>query len=90
MLRIPKLRQNGYFPAFLEARSGSKKALVAEPWIGGVSALPHCHRPRHFPPARRRSPTAKTRTPLGCRSAALRSAPADCTPGTSPHSPKPG
>src|ERR1700749_57383 len=39
-LRIPKLRQGGYFPPFLEARKVSEKALVAviqEAWIGGVS-----------------------------------------------------
>jgi transposase-like protein len=39
-LRIPKLRQGSYFPAFLEPRKTSEKALVAviqEAWIGGVS-----------------------------------------------------
>jgi transposase-like protein len=39
-LRIPKLRQGSYFPAFLEPRKVSEKALVAviqEAWIGGVS-----------------------------------------------------
>jgi putative transposase len=39
-LRLPKLRQGGYFPPFLEARKTSKKALVAviqEAWLGGVS-----------------------------------------------------
>ena len=39
-LRIPKLRQGSYFPAFLEPRKISEKALVAviqEAWIGGVS-----------------------------------------------------
>ena len=39
-LRIPKLRQDSYFPPFLEARKTSEKALVAviqEAWIGGVS-----------------------------------------------------
>ena len=39
-LRIPKLRQGSYFPAFPEPRKASEKALVAviqEAWIGGVS-----------------------------------------------------
>ena len=39
-LRIPKLRQDSYFPPFLEARNSSEKALIAvvqEAWIGGVS-----------------------------------------------------
>jgi transposase-like protein len=39
-LRIPKLRQGGYFPPFIEVRKTSEKALVAviqEAWIGGVS-----------------------------------------------------
>jgi transposase-like protein len=39
-LRIPKLRQGSYFPAFLELRKVSERALVAviqEAWIGGVS-----------------------------------------------------
>ena len=39
-LRIPKLRQGSYFPAFLEPRKVSERALVAviqEAWIGGVS-----------------------------------------------------
>jgi putative transposase len=39
-LRVPKLRQGSYFPAFLEARKTSEQALVAviqEAWIGGVS-----------------------------------------------------
>jgi putative transposase len=39
-LRVPKLRQGSYFPAFLEPRKVSEKALVAviqEAWIGGVS-----------------------------------------------------
>lgn len=39
-LRIPKLRQGSYFPAFLEPRKTSEKALVAviqEAWVGGVS-----------------------------------------------------
>src|SRR5690348_16693486 len=38
-LRIPKLRQGGYFPPFLEPRKVSEKPLVAvirEAWIGGV------------------------------------------------------
>ena len=38
-LRIPKLRQDSYFPPFLEARKTSEKALVAviqEARIGGV------------------------------------------------------
>src|SRR4051794_22924093 len=38
-LRVPKLRQGSYSPAFL-ARKVSEKALVAvirEAWIGGVS-----------------------------------------------------
>src|ERR1700756_1852381 len=37
-LRIPKLRQGGYFPPFLEARKVSEKALIAviqEAWIAG-------------------------------------------------------
>jgi transposase-like protein len=37
-LRIPKLRQGGYFPQFLEARKTTEKALIAviqEAWIGG-------------------------------------------------------
>ncbi len=39
-LRVPKLRTGSYFPAFLEPRRTSEKALVAvieEAWIGGVS-----------------------------------------------------
>jgi putative transposase len=39
-LRIPKLRQGSYFPAFLEPRKTSEKALVAviqEAWVSGVS-----------------------------------------------------
>jgi putative transposase len=39
-LRIPKLRQGGYFPPFLDARKTSEKALVAviqEAWVSGVS-----------------------------------------------------
>ena len=39
-LRVPKLRQGSYFPAFLEPRKVSERALVAviqEAWIGGVS-----------------------------------------------------
>jgi len=39
-LRVPKLRQGSYFPAFLEPRRITEKALVAviqEAWIGGVS-----------------------------------------------------
>lgn len=39
-LRIPKLRQGGAVPPFLEARKTSEKALIAvseEAWIGGVS-----------------------------------------------------
>src|SRR5919112_2923579 len=39
-LRIPKLRQGGCFPPFLEPRKASEEALVAairEAWIGGVS-----------------------------------------------------
>jgi putative transposase len=39
-LRIPKLRQGSYFPAFLEPRKVSERALAAviqEAWIGGVS-----------------------------------------------------
>jgi putative transposase len=39
-LRVPKLRQGAYFPAFLEPRKVSEKALVAviqEAWVGGVS-----------------------------------------------------
>jgi transposase-like protein len=39
-LRIPKLRQGSYFPAFLEARKTAERALVAgiqEAWIHGVS-----------------------------------------------------
>src|SRR3954451_9997889 len=39
-LRVPKLRQGGYFPPCLEPRKVSEKALVAiiqEAWIGGVS-----------------------------------------------------
>ena len=39
-LRIPKLRQERYFPPFLEPRKTSEKALVAviqEAWISGVS-----------------------------------------------------
>jgi len=39
-LRIPKLRQGSYFPAFLEPRRTTEKALVAviqEAWISGVS-----------------------------------------------------
>jgi transposase-like protein len=39
-LRIPKLRQGSYFPAFLEPRKVSERALVTviqEAWIGGVS-----------------------------------------------------
>ena len=41
-LRIPKLRQGSYFPAFLEPRKVSERALVAviqEAWIGGVSTI---------------------------------------------------
>src|SRR5512142_569567 len=39
-LRIPKLRQGSYFPAFLEPRKTAEKALTAviqEAWIQGVS-----------------------------------------------------
>jgi transposase-like protein len=39
-LRIPKLRQGSYFPAFLEPRKTTERALVAviqEAWIQGVS-----------------------------------------------------
>jgi transposase-like protein len=39
-LRIPKLRQGSYFPAFLEARKTAERALVAviqEAWIQGIS-----------------------------------------------------
>jgi len=39
-LRIPKLRQESYFPPFLEPRKTAEKALVTviqEAWIGGVS-----------------------------------------------------
>jgi transposase-like protein len=39
-LRIPKLRQGSYFPAFLEPRKLAERALVAviqEAWIQGVS-----------------------------------------------------
>src|SRR3954453_16093245 len=39
-LRLPKLRQGGYFPPFLEPRKTAEKALVSviqEAWIGGVS-----------------------------------------------------
>ncbi len=39
-LRIPKLRQGTYFPAFLEPRKTAERALVAviqEAWIHGVS-----------------------------------------------------
>jgi putative transposase len=39
-LRVPKLRQGSYVPAFLEPRRITEKALVAviqEAWIGGVS-----------------------------------------------------
>jgi transposase-like protein len=39
-LRIPKLRQGSYFPAFLKPRKTSGKALVAviqEVWVSGVS-----------------------------------------------------
>jgi transposase-like protein len=39
-LRIPKLRTGSYFPAFLEARKTTEKALVSviqEAWIAGVS-----------------------------------------------------
>ncbi len=39
-LRVPKLRTGSYFPAFLEPRRTSEKALVAviqEAWIGGVT-----------------------------------------------------
>src|SRR5260221_6015037 len=39
-LRIPKLRQGSYFPAFLEPRKTAERALVAvvqEAWIQGVS-----------------------------------------------------
>ena len=39
-LRVPRLRQGGYFPPFLEPRRMAEKALVAviqEAWIGGVS-----------------------------------------------------
>jgi transposase-like protein len=39
-LKVPKLRQDSYFPGFLEARKTSEQALVAviqEAWIGGVS-----------------------------------------------------
>jgi|SRR3954467_11112222 putative transposase len=39
-LKIPKLRQGSYFPAFLEPRKTAEKALTAviqEAWIQGVS-----------------------------------------------------
>jgi putative transposase len=39
-LRILKLRQGSYFPAFIESRKTAEKALVTviqEAWIGGVS-----------------------------------------------------
>ena len=39
-LKIPKLRQGSYFPAFLEPRKTAKRALIAvvqEAWIQGVS-----------------------------------------------------
>lgn len=39
-LKIPKLRQGSYFPAFLEPRRTAEKALTAviqEAWIQGVS-----------------------------------------------------
>jgi transposase-like protein len=39
-LKIPKLRQGSYFPAFLEPRKTAERALVAvvqEAWIQGVS-----------------------------------------------------
>src|SRR4030095_16576726 len=39
-LRIPKLRQGSYFPAFLEPRKTAERALVAviqEAWIQGIS-----------------------------------------------------
>src|SRR5512144_1781253 len=39
-LRVPKLRQGTYFPAFLEPRRLSERALTAviqEAWIGGMS-----------------------------------------------------
>jgi putative transposase len=39
-IRIPKLRQNSYFPPFLEARKVPEKALIGviqEARIGGVS-----------------------------------------------------
>ena len=42
-LRIPKLRQGGCLPPFLEPRKTTEKALVAviqKAWIGGVSTRP--------------------------------------------------
>src|SRR3954468_2528361 len=39
-LRVPKLRQESYFPPFLEPRKTAEKALVSviqEAWIGGVA-----------------------------------------------------
>ncbi len=42
-LAIPKLRKGSYFPAFLEARRASEKALIAviqEAYVHGVSARP--------------------------------------------------
>ncbi len=39
-LRIPKLRQDSYFPPFLEPRRTTEKALVAviqEAWVSDVS-----------------------------------------------------
>ena len=58
-LRIPKLRQGSYFPAFLEPRKVSERALVAviqEAWIGGVS-----------PRRRTTSMSLAGATPRGCR-----------------------
>ena len=44
-LKIPKLRQGSYFPAFLEPRKTAEKALTAviqEAWIQGVSTRRFC------------------------------------------------
>jgi len=49
-LKIPKLRQGSYFPAFLEPRKTAEKALTAviqEAWIQGVSTR------KSLPPRRR-------------------------------------
>jgi transposase-like protein len=76
-LKIPKLRQGTYFPAFLEPRKTAEKALTAviqEAWIQGVSTrkVDDLVQALGISPSRRSRRCARTSTRACCLSSSGR------------------